>query len=222
MLNKTKRFILNLIYPNRCPVCNAIIGFCDSFCEKCTSKISRYTDVFGIVGSEGFSAAFVYDENISPAVILLKNGVCGNAAYALGTSLAKTLMKEGVADNINVIIPVPLYKSDRRKRGYNQSELIAKEISRELCVPVVRNAIYKTKKTASQKTLTKSEREVNLRGAFTAAVTSRIKGNRILLIDDVCTTGSTLTEITSLLKKCGAAAVYCASCCKTPSRPKEM
>ncbi len=216
-----KKRLISLIFPTRCPVCNEVIFPNEDFCEKCRAELTEYNDSFKIRGAKSFTAAFEYNEKISPAVILLKRGVKGNAPYALGTALASELENNGISQKIDIIIPVPLYKSDKRERGFNQAELIAKEVGRITKINVSPDIVEKTRKTNQQKTLTKRERTVNLKDAFEIKSPDKIKGKRILLVDDVCTTGSTLTEITILLRKSGAAEVHCAVCCKTPSIKKE-
>jgi len=221
-MDKTlKRRILHFFFPNRCPVCGLFIGAMDKFCGECSDKIQPYTDSFTIKGASSTAAAFVYDRNISPAVMLLKNGVCGNAAYALGSRLADKLRDFGIAEKADIIVPVPLHNSDKRKRGYNQSVLIAKEISEALGIPVGDGLIIKTRRTHQQKRLNRHLRLINLKGAFSVPDPSRVKDKSIILVDDVCTTGTTLEKTTALLLECGAKAVYCAACCKTPSREKE-
>ncbi len=210
------RYILHLIYPTKCPICGEIIGYKDDFCETCRNKINHYSGSFSPTNTSGFTAAFVYDDIISPAVILLKDGTCGNAAYALGKALAEAVTESGFSENADLIIPVPLHKKDKRERGYNQSELIAKEAAKLLKITVCTKAVVKHRKTQAQKTLTKSERKANLNGAFSITNPELISGKSLLIIDDVCTTGSTLAELAELLLKNGAARVYCASCCKTP------
>lgn len=215
MLRKFGRSLLDLIYPNRCPVCGELIPADGEFCKRCTDELTPFTDEFKPLGADGFTAAFEYNDKIKPAVMLLKDGICGNAAFALGKALARRLTETGLAENSDLLIPVPLHKRDKRRRGYNQSELIAKVIEEELCVPMQRNILVKQKLTDSQKTLSAAERRVNLSGAFSVTDTSALCGKIVILIDDVCTTGSTMAELTSLLKRCGAAQVRCASCCKT-------
>ena len=78
--------------------------------------------------------------------------------------------------------------------------------------------MIKTVSTASQKSLGKDERQQNLRGVFRIADTAAVKGKNVLVIDDVCTTGSTLAEITDVLLKAGASSVRCAACCKTAKK----
>ena len=219
VMDKTlKRRILHFFFPNRCPVCGDFIGAMDSFCKECSTKIKPFTGKFTINGASGTSAAFEYDRNISPAVILLKNSVCGNAAYALGKALAAKLKENGTAEKCDLIIPVPLHRSDKSRRGYNQAQLIANEISEELGIPAKDGLVIKNRRTHQQKRLNRHLRLINLKGAFTVPQASLIKGKSIILVDDVSTTGTTLEKITSLLLENGAKEVYCAACCKTPSK----
>lgn len=216
-MNKNiSRRILHLFYPNRCPVCGEIIGALDMFCTCCPEKLTDCKGTFSIPDSDGFCASFEYNGAVSPAVMLLKDGICGNAACALGNALAETVENCGFADKTDIIIPVPMYRFDKLKRGYNQSELIARVVSDKLGKPLCKKTVIKSRKTQMQKNLTAKERAVNLNGAFSVIDTAMVKGKSVLIVDDVCTTGSTLAEIVKLLKNCGASRVYCASCCKTP------
>ena len=209
-----RRKLLHLFFPTRCPVCGQFIGAMERFCGKCTGSLNKYGGSFGIEGAAGFTAAFDYDDNIKPAIYLLKNGTDGNAAYALGGALADRLKAEGTAKDADIIVPAPMYRRDVFRRGFNQSVLIAKEMSRILDIPMDTEAVKKTRNTKAQKELDRLSRSVNLKGAFTA-VPERVRGKRILLIDDICTTGSTLRELAAVLNDNGAASVYCACCCKT-------
>lgn len=215
-----KRLILHLLFPNKCPVCGEIIGENDEFCPSCPEKFTVYHGNFRVENADGYTASFEYNDAISPAIMLLKDGVCGNAAYALGNSLARTITNSCFADEFDLIIPVPMHKKDKLKRGYNQAELIAREVSHKLNVQLCTKAVVKARKTLTQKALTAKERAENLSEAFAVAAPELIRGKSVLLIDDVCTTGSTLKELTKLLKSAGASHVYCASCCKTPEITK--
>lgn len=214
-----KRKLLHLFFPTRCPVCGDFIGSMDRFCEECTEKLSIYDGSFSVEGALGFTAPFYYDDSVKPAINLLKNGTCGNAAYALGGALADRLKKEGLTDKADVIVPAPMHRWDVKRRGFNQAVLIARETGRLLGIPVDTKAVVKSRHTRSQKELDRLSRSVNLRGAFTAD-SERLKGKRVLLIDDICTTGSTLRELTAAIMSVGAASVRCACCCKTaPKKP---
>ncbi len=216
MNNKFIRILLHLIYPTKCPVCGSFINCDEDFCESCKSEFECYDGEFCPEGADYFCAAFVYNDKIKPAVMLLKDGICGNSDFALGHSLSGAVIESGIYKNIDMIVPVPLHKSRLRKRGYNQSQLIAKQISYETGIPLFGNVIIKTRITADQKNLSSSERRKNLKSAFSVEKPDIIVGKRILIVDDVCTTGSTLSEISFLLKKYGASMVFCAASCKTP------
>ena len=208
------RELAALIYPSRCPVRGEVIGANDSFCEKCTEILVRWEEVFSVKGCAGAVAAYEYRTNMKEAIMLMKRGVMGNAPFAFGSAVAERLLEKGF-DKADLLIPVPMFKSDRRRRGANQSQLIAEEVGRRLGIPVDAKSVVKSVETLPQKELRKSEREVNMRGAFTVAVPDAILSKTIILIDDLCTTGSTLAELAAVLLEAGAAKVYCACACKT-------
>lgn len=89
--------VVHLLYPTRCPVCGEVIGKSERFCSECANSLTPFGGSFNIKGAESFSAAFEYNVKVSPAVILLKRGVCGNADYALGSALADVLRENGIA-----------------------------------------------------------------------------------------------------------------------------
>lgn len=221
MNSTTKRKLLQLFFPSRCPLCDSVIHHSNRFCPECRDKLIRYEGNFSIKGASGFTAAFVYDENVLPAISLLKNGICDNADFALGGELADTLSYENTADKADLIIPVPMHVSKKHERTYNQAELIAGIVGRSLGIPVCKDAVMKTRMTADQKTLNRISRFHNLKNAFTVVLPEIIEGKNILLIDDICTTGSTLAVLTKLLLENNAASVYCAVCCKTPLKKKK-
>lgn len=206
------------LYPVRCPVCGDFIEYGEDFCSECKSKFTPNRLDFHIAYVKKFVAPFEYNDEISPAIMLMKDGIFSNAPYALGKSAAKKIREYGINDNIDLIIPVPLHKKDLKRRGANQSMLIAKEIGKILGIPVGKNIVVKTLITEQQKNLSRKMRLKNLKNAFSITNKAAILNRRILIIDDVCTTGSTLEEIARLLTENGAAEIYCASCCKTPDK----
>lgn len=109
--------------------------------------------------------------------------------------------------DIDLLIPIPLHKSRRRKRGFNQAELIAKGLGRELEIPVSANYLLRTRKTSPQKELNDQERKNNLKNAF-QVVNYDVKFKKVLLIDDIYTTGSTIDAAASVLLESGAEKVY--------------
>jgi ComF family protein len=105
-------------------------------------------------------------------------------------------------DGIDVIVPVPLHPTRERQRGYNQSALLAREFGASVQIPVVERVLVRTKATAPQVELGIEERKANVKGAF-RCVDDSLAGKRVLLVDDVYTSGSTLDAAYSALRKGG-------------------
>ena len=105
------------------------------------------------------------------------------------------------------MVPVPIYKSRQRKRGFNQAEVLARELSILSDIPYL-NALARIKNTKSQTKLPKKQRDETRKKPFTCTMQSEIKKKAVILIDDVCTTSATLEECAKVLKKAGAREVY--------------
>lgn len=106
----------------------------------------------------------------------------------------------------DMIIPVPLHPDRERARGYNQSQLVANELGRQAELPVLDGSLVRSRATHPQFELNALERRANVRGAFVAD--DQVKGARVLLVDDVCTTGATMDECGIALRKMGAQSVW--------------
>ena len=123
-----------------------------------------------------------------------------------------TVPVSGYADQLRrweaeEIIPVPLHRSRRRKRGFNQAEILARELGAAAGIPVRTDVLFRVKKTSPQKSLGKKERQANLKGAF-AVSGAWNPGKNVVLIDDIYTTGATLDRAAKMLRKAGARNVY--------------
>jgi len=115
----------------------------------------------------------------------------------------------------HLIVPVPLHRSRLRQRGFNQAALLGRVLSRRLSLKMLPDALVRIRPTEPQIKLSAAERRVNVKGAFTVTGPDRIAGKRILLLDDVMTTGSTLDECARELKKAGADVVIAATVART-------
>jgi competence protein ComFC len=106
--------------------------------------------------------------------------------------------------NYDIIIPVPISKKRKKKRGYNQSELIAKKIAKQMKnLKYTSKVLYKTKDTIPQSVLDKDKRIENIKGAYYIKNEQILKNKKVLLIDDIFTTGSTVNECSKILKQVG-------------------
>lgn len=146
-----------------------------------------------------------YEGELRALIVLLKYHRVRPLARPLAGWLAALLHQEPKMGEADAIVPVPLYPARKRVRGYNQSELLARELARWTGLPVWPGWLQRTKDTPSQTGLTPLQREANVRGAFTCG--DKRAETRILLVDDVCTTGATLNACARSLKRAGAARV---------------
>ena len=121
--------------------------------------------------------------------------------------LAAAVRRDFPGHSFSAITFVPMYRSDRRRRGYNQSELLARALGKALSLPV-EELLSKHRRTPHQRDLSAEERRKNLIGAFSPAV-AHVTGD-VLLVDDIRTTGATLAECAKVLRQMGAARVYTA------------
>jgi ComF family protein len=108
--------------------------------------------------------------------------------------------------DLDAIVPVPLHPERERERGYNQAALLARELGAHLGHPVIESTIHRTRATAPQVNLNPNQRRANVQGAFCCA-DQRASGRRVLLVDDVCTTGATLEAAALALRQAGATVV---------------
>lgn len=210
-----KRWLLDFAYPNRCPFCDKIIPFDEYYCAGCGSFFSAPPEKEELEFLNGLTAFTSYDTVSRAFVAELKSNNNGYALSAAAYMIFKRLIEEDFIADLDCITCVPMRRKDIQKRGYNQTKLLAKEISGLLGLPFV-PLLKKTKDTLEQKSLSAEGRKVNVKGAFSVASKHYdLNGKNILIIDDVCTTGSTLSENARTLKSAGAGRVFAAVFAKT-------
>lgn len=152
------------------------------------------------------TSLYEYD-SVSDAIFRFKNS--GRPEYAdfFAKEMAQGLKKEILSYKADALIPIPLYEAKEKKRGFNQSLLLAKGISKYLSIPVENNVLKRVQKTKEQKKLTNEARQNNLVGAF-HIVENDVKLKTVILVDDVYTTGSTMEEAARTLLAGGVERVY--------------
>jgi ComF family protein len=208
---------LDLIYPPRCALCQKHGSF---LCEACRESLPRAGGRrceacwLPLRGSEcggcaehptaltRLRAVYRYEGGVRTLVHAFKFGGQSSLARALGGDLARCYVDHGL--DADVIVPVPLTVARRRDRGYNQAALLARQVSRQTGVAVA-EALRRTGNAPPQaQSATAEERRRNVIGAFEVARASDIEGLRVLVVDDVATTGATLNACAVELLKAGA------------------
>ena len=158
------------------------------------------------LGLNGFDAAYSFgwfEAELRELIHVFKYGRVETLAGPLGRFLALALPR---AEHFDVVVPMPLHWMRQWKRGFNQSELLAREIARRGGTPM-RNLVRRSKSTSPQAGLTNAKRRANVSGAFQVRRPEQVRGLRILLVDDVMTTGATASACARELKRAGAARV---------------
>ncbi|MGI6452566.1 MAG: double zinc ribbon domain-containing protein [Syntrophomonadaceae bacterium] len=178
-------------------------------CEKCGKYLlkdqrictdcQQYAPEFHIARAVG-----PYDELYRVAIKVFKFMCRKKLAEKMGQMMGEKVKSEPEFWPLDLIIPVPASQGSLKQRGFNQTELLGCHISRTIGVKMDCQILQRTKETPSQRELTKKEREQNLRCAFQVTQPHKIKGKRILLVDDIYTTGSTCRECTRTLLEAGA------------------
>ena len=230
-MKKIFKAIKNSIFPNhyKCITCGKEINYNGfDFCEDCIEDLPQINGKICLRCGEPLNSmanyclncknskhyfkrnlsAFTYDKPVSDHIMNLKYN---NKRY-LGEIFTGFLVQKYIELGISaeLIIPVPLHPNRLKERGFNQAEIIANPLAQKLNIPISIDALTRIKDTPKQ-SLSKSheDRLLNIKDAFEVNDKSKIKGKTILLIDDVYTTGSTLSECANALLKAKAKEVYC-------------
>jgi ComF family protein len=202
-----KRFLTDILYPNKCPFCGEVIAFDEYYC--CLGGLDTAEDNLDYI------ALFEYNDKSSPFVYSIKDGGDGYAISAAAKLISEKVGRDSLGTPIDLITCIPTDSVRMRARGYNPPALIAKELSTISSILVDNFFLIKNKQTKIQKSLSKSERQENLKGAFSINK-NRMAPKTILLIDDVRTTGATLEEAAGVLMSAGAERVITAVVATVP------
>lgn len=162
----------------------------------------------------GCISALYYEGKVKDAIGRYKFGGAQAYAHAFGELVAQRIYEE-YGEDYDVLSWVPLSLDRRRTRGYDQSERIARDVGRRLCRNTVRTLRKRLRVQPQSKTGSPANRKANISGAYRAINKKSIAGKRILLIDDIVTSGSTLSECAKTLLLAGAEDVLCATLART-------
>ena len=226
-----KDTILNILFPRRCPVCGEIVKPAGSLicppcfrelsfvkspvCKKCGKEIMDGTveycdDCMSHRHAFEYGVALLnYDEVARASMVQIKYKNKREYLDFYGAAMAMRYEKVIKRMQVDAIVPIPVHRSRKRKRGFNQAEVLAEIVGERLQIPVEAEMLVRTRKTFPQKELSAADRLKNLSGAFRPGeIPGAIKSVR--LVDDIYTTGSTTEEcIRVLQKRWPEAEIYC-------------
>ncbi|NQU82670.1 MAG: ComF family protein [Parcubacteria group bacterium] len=244
-LKNIRNQILNTIFPQFClnchkqgmPICRDCLSLIElseySFCPYCNIPKRVFNE--GVCAKHqhlhlnGLFSATEYNQNLVKNLIhkfkyppYLKT-LGPYLAYLIiaHISLTKNNLFQRGGENF-IFIPIPIHEKKRKKRDYNQSEILSQELSQTLNIPQQTNILFKTKKTDTQTNLTKEQRVENIKDAFTIKTKNpqdiNIDGKIVLLVDDVFTTGATMIEASKTLKKAKPKEIWGVTIAREPKR----
>lgn len=216
--------LIRVFYPKRCSSCGDIVplgkDYCDcfkntytrvgdDFCERCGCDRDRCCcHEKSAIRFEHITAPFVYTGLVRERLLALKFFGEKDEADFFSYEMAQRFAASFPDAKIDAVTFVPMTKAAVRDRGYNQSELLAKGISKRLFVPFV-DVLAKTAETENQHGLSGEQRMKNLDGVFEVISEGKVRGKTLILCDDIKTTGTTLMRCVQALKAAGAKEVYC-------------
>lgn len=210
-LNDIFNFVLNALYPKKCPLCDGFIPDGDPLCGPCSrSAVILEADAhlahFKKLWFSNCRSRFAYDGPIRDAIHKFKYSERLDLTRFFSGELANEAEEMGQFD---LVIPVPLHRRRLAKRGFNQSALIARGIGRCISVPADLDSLERARHIEPQVGLERESRIENVKGAFAISDkgAQKIADRHILLIDDVLTTGATVNECAKVLVRSGAKSV---------------
>ncbi len=234
------RGFANILFPTRCPICDGIIyeeekpiGYCSvcrkkihfvggkycmkcgkpvgdndtEYCNDCNKTVHYYTEN---------RAAYIYEGDIKTAMYRFKYmnrrdygiAFAGDIERELGDYFNR-ILSDG---KIDAVMPIPMYPDKLRRRGYNQAERLAEAVGKTFGIPLVKNRLIRVKNTETMKLLSPEARRRNLNNAFQYIQTG-VKLDRILLADDIYTTGATIDSASKVLRSAGVSEIYSVCVC---------
>ena len=230
---RVKEILFSIFFPRRCPICDGVLVFGKDICDKCEEELPYITEPSCKKCGKQLSderreycldcerkphyykqgkAIFSYQKGMKLSMYRFKYSKRLEYASFYARCSKERMQSWIVYHNIDVIVPIPMYKHKQRKRGYNQAEIFAKTLGEYLELPVATNLVRRIKNTVPQKELNDRQRKDNLKGAFQLQ-SNIVKYKKILLVDDIYTTGSTMDEVAKCFFEAGVEEVYFVTVC---------
>ena len=216
------RYILDLLYPPKCMLCSRFLESSDdALCGRCTHNLPECEGTLASVAYfKKAVAPFYYESPIREAILRFKFHGMQTYAKQFAAWMA-VWVRDKLAGEYDIISWVPCSSLRRWQRGFDQAELLAKELARVLGAEAI-PTLKKTKHNRKQsQTGSAAQRRANVLGVYRVIDPAMVAGKRILLVDDVLTTGATLSECGKMLQMAGAADLVCAAIARTRMETKE-
>lgn len=216
--------LLDLLFPPKCPYCHKVLEDPRApLCPACQAGLPWLTGTAGerkVDFADGCFSPLAYQGRVRDAVHRYKFQRVRACAAPLGAVMAQCL-QDRLPQGVDWITWCPLHKKRLRERGFDQAELLAREVGRALGVPVG-GTLVKTRGTRPQSELQEeSARRANALGAYALLPGVDLTGKRVALVDDVVTSGSTLSECAALLRRAGAEKIFCLTLARARGNGRE-
>lgn len=211
-MNGVLRWMLDLLYPPKCMLCGRLMDSSEQpLCGRCHEALPEYEGAERkLPYFERCAAPFFYEPPIREAILRFK--FRGMEAYAAQFARWMAVsVRDKLAGTYDLISWVPCSKRRRRKRGFDQAELLAKALAKELNAEAACTLVKIRNNQAQSRTAGAAQRRSNVLGVYRAYAPERFAGRRILLVDDIITTGSTLSECGKTLRLAGSGDLVCAA-----------
>lgn len=195
--------LIDIIYPPRCICCYEVIGHNRLTCENCAKDLEKRKNYIDFCTPDfNCTSLYQYEGSTKGVISCIKFKRSLTICKKVGKLLADEAEKMHTNTPFDLVVYVPMTPKSTAKRGFNQSEVFAKIVSKKLNLKFKKNVLRKIRETEPQKSLKAAQRKTNLKGAF--KVCKNVEGKNVLLIDDIITTGVTLKENAKMLYKAGA------------------
>lgn len=229
-IKKAGAFTLDLIFPNRCPLCGEVINWKYEYCQGCFDELPYTGEEFchgcGNISSSCichrnenlFSrcyAAFYYLDSAKGGVVYLKNTKNNVFPRLFAEKIRSDIEADPYEFKADFIVPVPMSKTKLRKRGFNQAEVLADALSQQLNIPICNDVLVKSISFVAQHKLSATRRKSNASHLYSAGKNIDIKGKTVIIVDDVMTTGSTINSCAEILLEMGAEKIIAAVAAST-------
>ena len=227
------KILSDLVFPRRCPVCDGVLSARDGQqlicstcipkikyiksprCYKCGKQLDEEETEYCLdcrSKEHAFERGLALYDYLSVRLSMYRFKYSGRREYAgfFGRDMAEHFGDYFKKTGIDAIVPVPMYEAKKRTRGYNQAEVLADSLGKELGIPVMKDLVKRTRNTRPMKMLSPVERAANLKNAFIIGQFD-VKLRKILVVDDIYTTGCTTDAVANVLKAAGVLEVYFAA-----------